>query len=63
MTSKIKLRNISAVLNQSLSRLIKKLHKMVLEAKALTRKRTELMTREELFKLSQERQKSLKYNT
>ena len=41
-------------------RLVKKLHKLILEAKALTRKRTEQMTRDELFKLSQERQKSLK---
>jgi hypothetical protein len=42
-------------------RLIKRLHKMILEAKALTRKRTEQMTRDELFKLSQDRQKNLKY--
>lgn len=41
-------------------RLVKKLHKLILEAKALARKRTEQMTRDELFKLSQERQKLLK---
>ena len=33
---------------------------MILETKALARKRTELMTRDELFKISQERQKALK---
>ena len=41
-------------------RLIKQLHKLILVAKGLARKRTEQMTRDELFKLSQERQKSLK---
>ena len=43
-----------------LVRLLKGLHKLILVAKGLARKRTEQMTRDELFKLSQERQKLLK---
>ena len=61
MMSKLVLRVLDKCEFLFMVRLIKRLHKMVLEAKALTRKRTEQMTRDELFKLSQDRQKNLKY--
>jgi hypothetical protein len=61
MMSKLVLRVLDKCEFLFMVRLIKRLHKMILEAKALTRKRTEQMTRDELFKLSQDRQKNLKY--
>lgn len=42
--------------------MIKELHGLLLEAKGLARKRATQMTRDELFKMSQERQRLLKYS-